>query len=110
LSCAKGLCPSFVEVDEDEPHEPDARRLKAAEAEYLRGSPSTIPPTIEEVNNICITGVGAAGVLTVGALIGLAAHLDGKASTVIDFTGFAQKNGAVVSPVKIARQPIDILI
>jgi indolepyruvate ferredoxin oxidoreductase len=58
--------------------------------------------------NVLVTGIGGTGVLTMGALLGGAAHLDGKGATVLDFTGLAQKNGAVVSQVRIAASPEQI--
>src|SRR3546814_20298558 len=59
-------------------------------------------PALERVTNIYIAGIGGLGVLTVGALLGAAAHIGGLSATVLDFTGLAQKNGAVVSQVRIA--------
>src|SRR3546814_20616844 len=59
-------------------------------------------PALERVTNIYIAGIGGLGVLTVGALLGAAAHIEGLSATVLDFTGLAQKNGAVVSQVRIA--------
>ena len=55
-----------------------------------------------------MTGIGGTGVITVGALIGMAAHLEGKGCTVLDFTGLAQKNGAVMSHVRLAPKPEDL--
>src|SRR3546814_20091000 len=59
-------------------------------------------PALERVTNIYIAGIGGLGVLTVGALLVAAAHIEGLSATVLDFTGLAQKNGAVVSQVRIA--------
>src|SRR3546814_2031417 len=59
-------------------------------------------PALERVTNIYIAGIGGLGVLTVGALLGAAAHIDGLSATVLAFTGLAQKNGAVVSQVRIS--------
>ena len=58
--------------------------------------------------NVAITGVGGGGVLTVGHIIGMAAHIDGIGAQVLDITGLAQKGGAVVSHVRLARAPRDI--
>ncbi len=55
-----------------------------------------------EPYGILVTGIGGTGVVTIGALLGMAAHLEGKGVTVLDMTGLAQKNGAVVSHVRIA--------
>ncbi len=57
--------------------------------------PKTLP--LDDVYNVLITGIGGTGVLTVGAILGMAAHLDGKACSVMDITGMAQKGGAVVT-------------
>src|SRR5262249_16953460 len=57
--------------------------------------------------DILVTGIGGTGVVTVGALLGMAAHLEGKGCTVLDFTGLSQKNGAVMSHVRLAPRPED---
>src|SRR6185312_4185121 len=58
--------------------------------------------------NILITGVGGTGVVTIGALLGMAGHLEGRGSTVLDQTGLAQKGGAVTTHIRIARSPDDV--
>jgi hypothetical protein len=58
--------------------------------------------------NILVTGIGDTGVITIGALLGMAAHLDGRGCSALDFTGLSQKNGAVMSHVRIAPAPEDI--
>jgi indolepyruvate ferredoxin oxidoreductase len=58
--------------------------------------------------NILVTGVGGTGVLTVGALLGMAAHLDRRGCTVLDMTGMAQKGGAVTSHIRIGPDPAGI--
>ena len=58
--------------------------------------------------NILVTGIGGTGVITIGALLGMAAHLEGKGVSALDFTGLAQKSGAVMSHVRIAATPEDI--
>ena len=65
-------------------------------------------PALEEPYGILITGVGGTGVVTIGALLGMAAHLEGKGCTVLDMTGLAQKGGAVYSHVRISRRPDEI--
>ena len=62
-------------------------------------------PATAEPYGILVTGIGGTGVVTIGALIGMAAHLEGKGCSVLDMTGLAQKNGAVVSHVRIADTP-----
>jgi indolepyruvate ferredoxin oxidoreductase len=65
-------------------------------------------PEIAQTYNIIITGVGGTGIVTVGAILGMAAHLEGKGVGLIDMAGLAQKGGAVASHVRIARSPKDI--
>ncbi|MFM9898022.1 indolepyruvate ferredoxin oxidoreductase family protein [Sphingorhabdus sp.] len=102
FSCIKGFCPSFVDVAAPVLRKPDGDRLKSLERDLFSGLPSpTIMPPKGDCN-IYVAGIGGLGVLTVGAMLGVAAHLDGLISTVLDFTGLAQKNGAVVSQVRIA--------
>lgn len=102
FSCTKGFCPSFVDIEGPVLRKPDAERLKAIEAELFAGLPQPDRTVLERPFNIYVTGIGGLGVLTVGALLGVAAHIDGQSSTVLDFTGLAQKNGAVVSQVRLA--------
>ena len=70
-----------------------------------RRCPSRRCPALDEPYGILVTGVGGTGVVTIGALLGMAAHLEGKGCTVLDMTGLAQKGGAVYSHVRIAAQP-----
>ena len=102
FSCVKGFCPSFVEIDGPVLRKPDAGRIEAMERERFASLPEPRVASIDGVCNVYIAGIGGLGVLTVGALLGTAAHLEGLSATVLDFTGLAQKNGAVVSQVRIA--------
>ncbi|MEC9345964.1 MAG: indolepyruvate ferredoxin oxidoreductase family protein [Pseudomonadota bacterium] len=109
FSCVNGFCPSFVTI-----HGGELRKPKPA-AKSLKGSgdifadlPMPERAEMKEPFGILVTGIGGTGVLTVGALLGMAAHLEGKGSTVLDYTGLAQKNGAVLSHVRIADRPEDI--
>jgi indolepyruvate ferredoxin oxidoreductase len=70
--------------------------------------PAPSQPAIDHPYGILITGVGGTGVVTIGALLGMAAHLEGKGVSVLDMTGLAQKGGAVFSHVRIAHKPEDI--
>ncbi|MDR3511896.1 MAG: indolepyruvate ferredoxin oxidoreductase family protein [Caulobacteraceae bacterium] len=108
FSCAKGFCPSFVEVDGPVLRKPAPDRLAGIEAERFATLPSPELPDLSGVYNIYVAGIGGLGVLTVGALLGAAAHLEGKGVSVLDFTGMAQKNGAVVSQIRIAARPSEI--
>src|SRR3546814_19837635 len=72
------------------------------------GLPATETPAHDQPYNILITGIGGTGVVTIGQILGMAAHLEGYGTSVLDFTGLAQKNGAVLSHIRIARHPDDI--
>jgi len=100
-SCTDGLCPSFVTVRGGK-----LRRSAAADdvilAESLARLPVPAAPRGDAPWNLVITGIGGTGVVTVGALIGMAAHLEGRTVSVLDQTGLAQKGGAVLSHVRVA--------
>jgi indolepyruvate ferredoxin oxidoreductase len=105
-SCLNGFCPSFVTVDGAEPRRPQSTDIPTALTEALR-EPSYVRLAERECN-IMIAGIGGTGVVTVGALLGMAAHLDGFAASAFDMTGLAQKNGAVFSHLRLARSPQDL--
>ncbi len=106
-SCVKGFCPSFVTVEGGTPHK--SRLAKAAKDSDFAPLPEpALPQPGESTYNILITGIGGTGVITVGALIGMAAHLEGKGTSALDMTGMSQKNGAVTSHVRIAKTPEQI--
>ena len=109
FSCIKGFCPSFVSVKGGTPRK-TRPRTEAGDplADKIAQLPMPELPVIDKVHDILITGIGGTGVITVGQLLGMAAHLEGKGTTVLDFTGIAQKNGAVMSHVRIAESPEDI--
>lgn len=104
FSCVKGFCPSFVDVEAPVLRKPDADRLTLFEQDLFPSLPAVPIDALEGEYNIYVAGIGGLGVLTVGALLGVAAHLDGLNSTVLDFTGLAQKNGAVVSQVRLSQE------
>ncbi|WP_020071114.1 indolepyruvate ferredoxin oxidoreductase family protein [Paraburkholderia caledonica] len=103
-SCVKGFCPSFVTVEGLEPRKPDQARTEAVENELRQqlGNPLPVPPEIRQHARIVVTGIGGTGVVTIGAILSMAAHLEGRGASTLDFTGLAQKNGAVLSHVQIA--------
>ena len=107
FSCINGFCPSFVTV------EGGAMRKGQAVEHDENDQTSAVPPaptfaTTREPYGILLTGVGGTGVITLGALIGMAAHIDGKGVTTLDMTGLAQKGGAVFSHVRICDDPAAI--
>ncbi len=100
FSCVNGFCPSFVTVEGG-----TLRRSKKAEGGDFSNLPDPVLPDVSEPYSILVTGIGGTGVITIGALLGMAAHLENKGCSVLDMTGLAQKNGAVVSHVRIADRP-----
>ncbi|MDD3352229.1 indolepyruvate ferredoxin oxidoreductase family protein [Zoogloea sp.] len=105
FSCMNGFCPSFVTVEGGR-----LRKGRGLQGDDNRFAPLPAPslPSAREPWGILVTGVGGTGVVTIGALIGMAAHLDGKGVTVLDMTGLAQKGGSVFSHVRIAERPEDL--
>ncbi|MHA7882892.1 indolepyruvate ferredoxin oxidoreductase family protein [Nitratireductor rhodophyticola] len=106
FSCVNGFCPSFVTIE-------GATRKKRSGMEIdLTRLAADLPdpdlPALDRPFDLMITGVGGTGVVTVGALITMAAHLEGRGSSVLDFTGFAQKFGPVLSYVRLASSPDEI--
>ena len=105
FSCVEGFCPSFVTV-----HGGTLRKGagESREGAALPALPEPSVPGLDRPYEIIVTGVGGTGVITIGALLGMAAHLESKGCSVLDQTGLAQKGGAVVSHVRIAARPGDI--
>ena len=91
-SCLKGFCPSFITADVV------PKKIKLSKNFQTLLNPNTIE---RDETNIMLTGIGGTGVLTISALLGMAAHIEGKVSTTLDLTGLAQKGGAVWSHIKI---------
>ncbi|HYH40196.1 MAG TPA: DUF6537 domain-containing protein, partial [Azospirillum sp.] len=110
FSCLKGFCPSFVTIEGGQLRKPKPAVKAGVDAALLfQGLPDPVLPSIDERPwSIYITGVGGTGVVTVGALLGMAAHIEGKGVGVLDMTGLAQKGGAVTSHIRIGRTPEDI--
>ncbi len=103
-SCVEGFCPSFVTV-----HGGNLRKHHApADHEEFPALPEPALPSLAEPYNILVAGVGGTGVVTIGALLGMAAHLEGKGCSVLDMTGLAQKGGAVLSHIRIGGAPEDL--
>ncbi len=102
-SCVKGFCPSFVTVHGGKPK----RGAAVAEGEIARLPDPVLPPTVQPYG-IIVTGIGGTGIVTIGGVLGMAAHLEGKGVGIIDMAGLAQKGGAVYSHIRIADNPDDI--
>ncbi|SHE78233.1 indolepyruvate ferredoxin oxidoreductase [Microbulbifer donghaiensis] len=103
MSCVNGFCPSFVTVKGGK------LAKRAGVGDVLRTEADKLPvpqlPALAEPYNLLVTGVGGTGVVTIGALLAMAAHIEGKASSTLDQTGLAQKGGAVYSHVRFAAEP-----
>ena len=104
-SCVNGFCPSFVTVEGGELRRPDTIEQDSAFGERVAALPLPELSDLAVPYDLLVTGVGGTGVVTVGALITMGAHLEGKGASVLDFTGFAQKGGAVISHIRLARDP-----
>lgn len=121
FSCVKGYCPSFVTLDGAQPRKPrplcgethtqhnngtpPAHSLQPAVAPL----PHPVLPDLDEAYGILVTGIGGTGVVTIGNVLGMAAHIEGKGVCVLDMAGLAQKGGAVASHIQIAHEPEGIL-
>jgi indolepyruvate ferredoxin oxidoreductase len=108
FSCVKGFCPSFVTVHGGALRKRPGGGRGDDVAAKLDALPLPAVPEVEDPYDIVVTGIGGTGVITVGALLGMAAHIEGKGTSVLDMTGLAQKNGAVISHIRVARRPEDI--
>jgi len=100
-SCVAGFCPSFVTVEGGSMRSSKGVAASPADAAL---PPEPLLPDLSSPYSILIAGVGGTGVITIGALIGMAAHLEGKGVSVLDMTGLAQKGGAVMSHVRLANR------
>ncbi|TRO13733.1 indolepyruvate ferredoxin oxidoreductase family protein [Ectopseudomonas mendocina] len=104
FSCLEGFCPSFVTVHGGSLRKPEAVGLGA----LFIALPEPKQPALSWPWNILLPGVGGSGVTTVGALLGMAAHIEGKGCTVLDQAGLAQKFGPVITHIRIAARQSDI--
>jgi indolepyruvate ferredoxin oxidoreductase len=107
-SCVNGFCPSFVTVEGKIERSKDAAGFQDEFTSLSGALPDASTPAIDSCYDLLVTGVGGTGVITVGALITMAAHLEGKGASELDFMGFAQKFGPVLSYLRIGQQPADI--
>src|SRR5262252_7056385 len=104
FSCLKGFCPSFVTVE--------GAKLKRGKSIALPDGAAALPdpvlPKIDQTYGVIVTGIGGTGVVTIGAILGMAAHLEGKGVGIIDMAGLAQKGGAVHSHIRFSNKPEDL--
>ena len=106
FSCVEGFCPSFVTAEGASVRKPRvvSNQMTLAEPPL----PDTATLQVGQARRLVVAGVGGTGVVTIGALLGVAAHIEGKGVTVLDMAGLAQKGGAVLSHVQIASTPEDL--
>jgi len=107
FSCVKGFCPSFVTVEGGQLRRP--KPAGKADQAALPPLPEPRLPVAEQAWGIVVAGVGGTGVITIGQLLGMAAHLEGKGIVTQDAAGLAQKGGSTWSHIQIANRPEAIL-
>jgi indolepyruvate ferredoxin oxidoreductase len=104
FSCVKGFCPSFVTIE--------GAKLKRGKGITLPHNTAALPepvlPLINQTYGVIVTGIGGTGIITIAAILGMAAHLEGKGVGIIDMAGIAQKGGAVHSHLRFSNRPEDI--
>ncbi|MBC7804444.1 MAG: indolepyruvate ferredoxin oxidoreductase family protein, partial [Candidatus Parcubacteria bacterium] len=105
FSCVKGFCPSFVTVEGGQLKK---GRKAARDDDDFPALPEPAPMALAAPYGVVITGIGGTGVITIGQILAMAAHLEQKGVSVLDMSGLAQKYGAVMSHVKIAANPEDL--
>ena len=105
-SCLKGFCPSFVTVEGGQLKKP--KKEKKGDLASMPAIPDPVLPVAENAWGIVVGGVGGTGVITIGQLLGMAAHLEGKGVVTQDAGGLAQKGGATWSHIQIANRPESI--
>lgn len=104
MSCVKGFCPSFVSVTGGK-----VRTAKPEDQDFdFSQLPSPSLPAIDHPYSVVLAGVGGTGVTTMGAILGIAAHIEGNGASVLDMTGLAQKFGAVITHLQVANNAEDI--
>jgi indolepyruvate ferredoxin oxidoreductase len=107
-SCVKGFCPSFVSVEGGVLRRPEARALGERLTSLLADLPEPPIGALDRARDLLVGGVGGTGVVTIGAVLAMAGHLEGRGASVLDFMGFAQKGGAVLSYVRLAPSPREL--
>jgi indolepyruvate ferredoxin oxidoreductase len=104
-SCLAGYCPSFASVVGARLRKQSAAGLDPELEARLAALPAPPRADAARPRSVLVTGIGGSGVVTIGALLGMAAHLERRGCSVLDVTGLAQKNGPVTSHVRIADDP-----
>ena len=107
-SCTTGFCPSFVTVEGGALKKPAKASVPDLPAGAMAALPTPPLPSVGEPFGILVTGIGGTGVVTVGQILAMAAHVEGIGCTVLDMSGLAQKGGPVMSHVRLAAHQDDI--
>lgn len=104
-SCANGFCPSFVSMEGGK-----LRKARGTDPAVLsaRAVPEPVLPKLGRPWNVLVTGVGGTGIVTIGAILAMAAHIEGKGCSTLDMTGMAQKGGPVTTHLRFALRPDDL--
>jgi indolepyruvate ferredoxin oxidoreductase len=108
FSCVKGFCPSFVTVHGAKLRKPKPVTGSGKGRDAAFDLPEPRLPALDQPFNILVTGIGGTGVVTIGALVGMAAHLEGRGCSVLDMTDLSQKGGAVMSHIRVGNKPEDL--
>jgi indolepyruvate ferredoxin oxidoreductase len=115
FSCVTGFCPSFVTVEGGQLKKPKKAAVTPSPSQETGQRTSSAPdlptpsiPSTDQPYGILVTGIGGTGVVTVGQILAMAAHVEGKGCSVLDMSGLAQKGGPVMSHVRLANHPDDI--
>ena len=103
FSCVNGFCPSFVTVEGGKLKK--AKKEQKGDLSKLPALPEPLLPNASQAWGIVVAGVGGTGVITIGSLLGMAAHLEGKGVVTQDAAGLAQKGGSTWSHIQIANSP-----
>ncbi len=106
-SCVRGFCPSFVTVEGGTLKKPKKVTMGEKSGPSVQ-LPEPVLPSTKDTFGIVVTGIGGTGVVTVGQILAVAAHLEGKGSSVLDMSGLAQKGGPVMSHVRLADNQADL--
>jgi len=107
-SCLKGFCPSFVTVEGGTFKKKASSTTTTINPASLGALPEPTLPIIHQPWGMVVAGVGGTGVITIGQLLGMAAHMEGKGIVTQDSAGLAQKGGATWSHILVANSQDDI--
>jgi len=107
-SCITASCPAFVSVIGGGPKKPGTASASESIGDFFNAMPEPTLNDLSKPEAILVTGIGGTGIVTVGNILALAAHLEDKGCITINQTGFAQKGGSVISHIRIAMTPAEI--